>query len=359
MRKKLLFLAPFPNERYKMDGMISRIKSIDSFFLNDCRTYLYVSVRKNLRSYHKVSNNLEVYELNLFIHFFKIIKILFSSDIAYSHSIYQVRNIWFLLPFYKGKLFLDVHGVVPEEIKYFGGSRLSFLFMSIVEKVVFTKKNTNIICVTKAMQNHFTSKYKHLGGKFILHCIFPAHLKYENDLLENDTQNQFNDPVTIIYSGSSALWQKPDLMLDIIKKNQNNIKYIILTSDINGFESKIKGMKIDLKNIELKMVSPEELTSYYRRADFGFLLRDDNIVNRVAAPTKLIEYLSCGIIPIVISPNIGDYLSYGYEFLTLDNFTENSVVKPKTKSKINISIARKLLNENNEINFRNSILEPL
>lgn len=357
MKNKILFLAPFPNERYGMDGMISRIKAIDEHFVYEDRCYLYVSIRKNLKSYYAIHNNVEVYELNLFFHFFKIISILFSAESIYSHSIYMIRNIWFLMPFYQGKIVLDIHGVVPEEVRFFGGNRVSYIFMSLVEKIIFRKKNIIVVCVTNAMCNHFKKKYKKFKGKFLVFSIFPEHLIETASKIEGDNLKTDDNSITVLYSGGNALWQKVDLMLSVIEKNQAaNIKYIILTKDIQEFRNKIEKRTINLDNLLLKSVSPHELSEYYKKADYGFILRDDNVVNKVANPTKLVEYLFYGIIPIVTSPSIGDYLDYGYEYLKLDDYN-TMIAKPINKSYVNIAVAKKLLHSNKEINFKQNVFE--
>src|SRR6185295_10953881 len=40
-------------------------------------------------------------------------------------------------------------------------------------------------------------------------------------------------------------------------------------------------------------------------ADYGLLLRQDDVVNLVASPVKFGEYLACGVRPI-LTPHIGD-----------------------------------------------------
>uniref|UniRef100_UPI0040266C07 hypothetical protein n=1 Tax=Phocaeicola vulgatus TaxID=821 RepID=UPI0040266C07 len=57
---------------------------------------------------------------------------------------------------------------------------------------------------------------------------------------------------------------------------------------------------------------------YYLKNDCGVVLRKDNIVNRVACPTKLIDYLQYGLIPIVLSPHIGDFYNLGYKYIEHD-----------------------------------------
>ena len=49
----------------------------------------------------------------------------------------------------------------------------------------------------------------------------------------------------------------------------------------------------------------KEVYKYLNAADVAFLLRDDVVLNRVASPTKLAEYMFCGL-PI-ISTNVSTY----------------------------------------------------
>lgn len=80
-------------------------------------------------------------------------------------------------------------------------------------------------------------------------------------------------------------------------------------------------------------------------AHYGFILRDKHILNRVAAPTKMVEYLFFGIIPIVKYEEIGDVLKLGYEYISYKSDLSN--LEPK-KSKKNENIAMTLLNRNSE-----------
>lgn len=49
----------------------------------------------------------------------------------------------------------------------------------------------------------------------------------------------------------------------------------------------------------------------------GFLLREATLFNEVATPTKLVENITYGIVPAVLSPDIGDFLQYGYRYLLI------------------------------------------
>ena len=53
----------------------------------------------------------------------------------------------------------------------------------------------------------------------------------------------------------------------------------------------------------------------YPRCSYGFVLRDDIAVNNVACPTKLIEYLQYGIVPILHTERIGDFAALGMQYV--------------------------------------------
>ena len=57
----------------------------------------------------------------------------------------------------------------------------------------------------------------------------------------------------------------------------------------------------------------------------GLVLRDDSAVNRVACPTKLAEYLYFGLIPVVRSPRLGDFEELGYAYVTEQEFRDGFI----------------------------------
>jgi hypothetical protein len=136
-------------------------------------------------------------------------------------------------------------------------------------------------------------------------------------------------------------------MIDVIRQNlSKSIVYYILTGDADTFRGLLNKYNIPLESITLKSVKPEELSYYYKKCHYGFILRDDMVVNAVACPTKLVEYLYYGIIPIVKSPRIGDFSSRGYEYI---DYTAFSSKLSAVKSSINIEIVSSLILENQAV----------
>lgn len=339
--KNILFLAPYPTSKNIKDGMISRVKAVDVLFEKVPRTYLNVSLKSFWEKEKYTDGLVEVYSLNFIRHFWSILKIVKSFDYIYSHSIYSLQFLWILIP-NKARLILDIHGVVPEEQKYLKQSKLKTIYYDFMEQQVF-RKIQKAVCVTNSMCSHYRSKYDFFTGDYIVYSIVPDNLYPINEVTIKDLKEVNKNKINVIYSGGAQGWQNVDMMLDKIKQNQSpNVSYTILTGDISIFEEKIKSKGLNSVNIVSR--NPSDLWKDYLAADYAFILRDDDIVNNVACPTKLIEYLYYGLIPIVLSPNIGDYFKLGYDFISIENM--NSLKKTLYPSEKNMTIAQELIYRN-------------
>lgn len=348
----VLFLAPYPTKDNIKDGMVSRINAIDSFFKERRRAYIEVRYLKNFKKESFVDGQASIYKLNFFTHLFLIINLFLKSKMIYSHSIWGCWGVWFLLPFYRGQFVLDAHGVVPEEVSLYTKNKVLSFFLRSLELIVFKRVNV-VICVTNAMKVHFQHKYPFFKREYMVYSIYPDSIRRID--FNKTIPSKENSCINIIYSGGVSAWQNIDMMLETIKRIQSDIiKYTLLVSDKQYILDKLKEKEMSDLNIDVESVHPDELFSYYSKADYAFILRDNNVVNNVANPTKLVEYLSYGIIPIVLTARIGDYESLGYEYLSITDLGDLS--KPLYPSRINIEIAKKLLEINREVNISYDIL---
>lgn len=338
----ILFLSKYPyTEEQFRDGFFQRVVDIDTYFENDERIYLDVSLRKNMRKKARETQNSmkKVYTCNIFLHFFFIIKLFSNANFVYIHSLHNTLYSFLFIKWIKNKYVLDLHGVVPEELK-FQNMKLKSKLFNLIECFIFDKIDI-CVAVTNRLATHYKNKYPVSKCKYIIYTIFPNNLVQSN-LHESNSDDNL---VHIIYSGNTQKWQNIDLMLSVIKRNLfPNYKYTILTGELQNMKDAliIHGLNNE-KNIELKSVSPKELASYYERANYGFILRDDIAVNNVACPTKLVEYMFYGIIPIVYSDNIGDFRELKYERIHYTNLDDKLLNK---KSFINHDIIQKLSRDN-------------
>ena len=208
------------------------------------------------------------------------------------------------------------------------------------------------------MKKIYDVRYPWYKGNYIIYSIMPHDLKELEAQQIKSIKQETSEVIEVLYSGGIQEWQNIDLMLEVIANNlSSGIHYTILTGDKKVFEQKIKKKGIDHKYISVDRREPSVLWKDYLKADYAFILRDDNIVNNVANPTKMIEYLFYGLVPIILSPNIGDFKEMGYEYLALGNFDVRLLKKPDNLSVVNQDIARKLYENNQSINLKNLILK--
>jgi hypothetical protein len=303
----ILFVADYPRPENEKDGMMQRIAAVDARFRDVERSYLKISFVSFLRGEKdRPSELLTVYRLNFFLHFLLIVYLACKARCIYVHS---VGNALAILPFYLFRpCVTDMHGVVPDEFRLMG-RRSAALRYQFVEQVA-VRRSRAIVTVSEAMADHFHDKYGISRSRILNVPIF-------DEVAAPDRSGAPSLVPTVIYAGGTQAWQNVDMMVSAMEKTSAGYHFVILTADLRTFSEKLGGSQVPA---EIKSVPKSEVYCYYGRSELGFVLRDDDLVNRVACPTKLVEYLSCGVIPIVIQPRIGDFDRHGYAYLTLADF---------------------------------------
>lgn len=338
--KKIIFLAPFPTSENIKEGMMQRVYAVDKMFGNNEyeKTYIIPKFNTFKTEYKEVGNNVIELHLSVWVSFSLLLKKIMNADAVYSHSLYGMTLAGLLyLPLINLSNFIwDVHGIIPEELKLARLSKLKQFVYSLLERVAVCKA-TKIIVVTNAMKNHLYKKYKNIKAEFLVYPILPMTINIENGFEEQ------GDKIIILYSGNTQGYQNITLMVDCIKKlvNTPNVFFYILTGQKDEMEVIFKSNGLDKKdNIFVETVLPTELDSYYKKAHYGFVLRDDVDVNNVACPTKIIEYLAYGMTCITLNSKIGDFEDLGFEYMTIEQLNAQNL--SSKKSLINHQIYIKL-----------------
>jgi glycosyltransferase involved in cell wall biosynthesis len=345
----LVIVGRYPFAERRLEGMVQRILSIDEQLVDIPRIYLDLYLLKHLNASYTRIGNVQVYTAS-FLRFFSILRILRQANEIYVHSIYFYALILLPLLFTRRsvRLILDVHGAVPEEMQYNSDQRLARI-MNWVERLAFSRIAL-AVCVTRRMENFYRDKYPATTAEFLYLPIFTARVCGPADPVQvSALRTRLGIPefgFVYLYSGGLQPWQNIDRMLDATRNllSSNDSWFIFLTGEAHNLAARIEQAFGCLpKQILVAHVSSEELRDYYALADFGFILRDDHILNRVANPTKLVEYLYFGMRPIVISPDIGDFPRMGYEFVSIASLGVEPVFK--LKSKVNQRISLQLLED--------------
>lgn len=349
----IVFIAKYPSDDERKEGMAQRVYAVDKFFEQDQRIYLNISFFQNRHLQKSViSDFCSIYNCNIFLHFLEISNLLKQANVLYIHSIINFLRIFlgFWIVPKKCNVVLDAHGLVPEETSFQGKKTLAFCY-NFTERILFKRVDT-VICVTHAMSRFYKSKYPNISPIYIRYSILPSHIRegsYVPDFAEKSEQ------INIVYCGNLQKWQNVDLILAIIKAYLANdkIQFFILTNEVAKFNQLLKVSQIPLDNIVVKTVAPYELEDYYKMAHFGIILRDDIALNRASCPTKIIEYLYYGITPVVKLKEIGDFCDMGYEFV---DYNDDLGIISTRKSMRNHQIVMKLIQENEQVDLRKVIL---
>lgn len=342
----LLFLADYPNERTQYEGMAQRVIAIDKLYRDEKRVYLFVSHRMFFKKQvTRIDDHAIHYRCNLFAHFFFILKLFGQARVLYFHSLQNVLPVLPLLGFIRGdqRVVLDAHGLVAEE-QFVAGKRWKGWLYELSERRIFKKAHV-VVNVTDAMERYFRKKHPAATVQYMTWTNLPTHLKGVDYHLPTVSAG---DEIRVVYSGNTQKWQNVDLMMEVIKQNLSpRIRYDLLTGEPELMKKHLADAGIlNAPNIHVATVAPDKLASYYAAAHYGFMMRGDEDVSYVSCPTKVIEYMYYGVIPIMKTLRIGDFEAMGCESILYDQFSEG--LGPR-KSQTNHQIIDRLLRSEHEL----------
>ncbi len=311
----IIVLGHWPSDPTQLEGMGLRIHDMDSVLGPEKRIYVQLKSRSLLPwPEKKVSSPERDYiwlsPKNPF-HVLKLLYLLSRARLIYAHSVLNLSSFWiqrFLRSSSRKKLILDVHGVVPEEFSYTGDAVAAENFSKVERECV--SKCIALVHVTSRMREHLTTKHPSLSCE---HFVIPTDTALQAPPQEGLLAAK---QPTILYAGGTQKWQLFDETLDLFRHVPASWRKLLLTYDLSTARSKIssRGLKIECAH-----KSGTDLAIDYTEAKLGIVLREDNLVNRVACPTKLVDYLKFGVAPVVYSQEIGDFAEFGCPFVSASN----------------------------------------
>lgn len=190
------------------------------------------------------------------------------------------------------KIICWVQGVGPEEYLMCTKNKLMFLVLSLLERMRLKKCNFVVFCSDR-MRHHYEYKYRlYFKNYYVMPC-FNEEIHYEEIVKKDYLDNVF------VYAGSMAKWQCFEETLDVYKKIESIVPHSQLQVYVKDIESAKRIIKQKgINNYIVDYVSPEKLKERLKKAKYGFCIREDTVVNQVATPTKLSNYISNGVIPV-------------------------------------------------------------
>ncbi|KAF5081533.1 hypothetical protein DSECCO2_108520 [anaerobic digester metagenome] len=336
----ILFIAPFPDPT-QGDGWMARIMAVDEIFKDRPRAYVYDRFAyKNTRPegydiFHKKHDELrEEYILNFSInrHTRVLTELVRKADFVYAHTAHSARFMYSYYP--TGKIVTDLHGLASLEEKMMGCPERSIFFGALEESMI--RDSAALVTVTNSMEEYYKSKYSNLETPFILNPI----RQVLPECNEVELRREAKDKPTVIFAGGAQEWQQPKIMLTTTKQLLGKYSFEFYSGWIEVFKKMIVELDIPDNSIHLSFCPRKDLDQKYKMADFGYVLRSSSWVNRVACPTKLMEYMAFGVIPIVELYEIGDFASYNYHAIQLEDFLRGAIPDIETLNRMRLENAQ-------------------
>ena len=211
----------------------------------------------------------------------------------------------------------DIRGELVAELRHKGGvlSGLFSFWAAKLEEVVFRKVEI-FFFVSENMKKHYISKYKiENKSSYIFPTIVDDRYFFISRKIRNEKRKELglDDKFTYVYSGGVDYWQNLDKIIDTFSiKCGNNPRFffLLIVTDPSKILKIVENYK--LTNIRVFKVPYEQVGSYLNAADAGVLIREPCLVNYVASPTKIGEYLACGL---KIADSFDHIGSEGFKYL--------------------------------------------
>lgn len=179
--------------------------------------------------------------------------------------------------------------ITPEEIKS-------------VERQALGKCKS-AIAVSHALVEYWKVNYAYNGSK---HVVIPCTLKSDHRFPE---LSSVSTSLKIVFAGGNGPWQNltemSDLLLPLFESNPD-VELILMVKNLpanfelkHKFPNRVKHMWVD------EYAVSDILSS----CDYGWLMRNKSITNKVASPVKFAEYLAAGL-KVIISDSLGDFSGF-------------------------------------------------
>ena len=218
------------------------------------------------------------------------------SDLKKFNRIFVMSAKWcFIVKLFnpKAKIVTWFQGLGAEEALMTKNSLVRKRLWNCVEFFALKFSWINIY-VSERMHDYYQDTYRVKDKNFFIMPCFNKKLNEE----AFSVVNKYANP-SFVYAGGMDKWQCIEETLDIFCQIEENIpaaSLTLLTKDKAKAEELIK--KYNIKNYKISFVSLNNLDAELMKYKYGFLIRQDHIVNNVSTPTKMNSYLANGVIPI-------------------------------------------------------------
>ena len=304
-------------------------------------------------------NSINIYYPFAFIfHMFQLIFFLRKSKVKYSfiHSRSDYTQFIVLISKYFHKLnsIWDCRGDSISEIKFALSKNSIFhkiygyiYIVPFFRYILFKnkRKSNHMIFVSELLKDTILKNKKLFYSFDIIPCLVNDKLFFFNNNLRQEMRKKFkikSNQKVFVYSGSMVGYQSFDLHIEFYKNilSDNNNFLFILTNHIQIARSYFNNF--DNERVIIKSVNFLKVNDYYNLADFGILIRNNNLLNRVSSPTKFGEYCLSGL-KVIMNKNVKQCYNNALNFNNFVDVNSDVFTNLNLDQRISIVKGSKLL----------------
>ncbi len=337
---QVIDVVKFLNKNLETEARLLAFISIRGYFANRKKIKGELPDAIVLPMYPKMQNwKKNKFSLGVFCSIYKPKKIIARSVIATKLALCMRDKNKCVEVVYDGR------GAIEAEWKEYKVVNDDELLRSIAvyEKEVILKSD-NRIAVSNALVDHWKTNFSYKEAK---HVIIPCTLNKDFEGIKISEETILNrrkeiglnaEDNVFVYSGSVAGWQSFNLLHSFIEPllKMNVLNKIVFFSPADPNIEKLQ--KAFPTQVICKHLRSNEVAQYLLVGDYGLLIRENSITNKVASPVKYAEYLASGL-KVIISKELGDYTQLSSEKKWGYLYTEfnDAIIKPSILEKQKIS----------------------
>jgi len=173
------------------------------------------------------------------------------------------------------------------------------------------------LAVSSALINFWKDQYGYNSHR---HVVIPSTTSNVPELISARSISELRKKVgfnafhvILCFSGGNGAWNKPsghhDWFFEYLSANSNHA--LLFLTPPGAYITDLK--RLFPEQVNQLWLNPKEVSTYLQLADYGLLLRSNQVTNQVASPVKFAEYLVAGL-PVIVSPVISDFAKFVQQY---------------------------------------------
>ncbi len=214
------------------------------------------------------------------------------------------------------KMIFDIRGLMGEEYvdaAHWSRGSLRYRLTKIMERRAL--KNTDGIVTLTEKLWPVIKEWDGLRGREVCRQVIPCctdlvrFMFREEDRIQRRLELGLEDRFVVVYCGSIGGWYLSDKLADFflaLLKLRPDSHFLWLTQgDSRLIQDLMRARSIDESQYTVRFVQPVDVASYLSASDVGVAFFKPGISKLATSPTKVAEYLACGL-PVIMNAGIGD-----------------------------------------------------